>query len=237
MNLPVGKFYIIPILFSWLSVSSCILIPAEKPLNPRLLFTLGSEFLENTESIAVKGAIDFEDDYNRESGSFNLIINRGDSLAFLIEGPFKIDIFRLIIVNQTAFAIDRESDTWTVAATDEKLIIPDYGIRGITPDLLGHYIFPQFYLSGDSRFNSDNMTISKDGYVFHLNPSRDQKSFTLTSAEQDLSAVYSRRKDTGGGYYPSKIAISPHDESWRISLEIDRIKLNPEIPARIWDRD
>jgi len=237
VNLSAGKFNIILILFSWLFVSSCILIPAEKPLNPRMLFTVGSEFLENTESIAVKGAIDFEDGYHRESGSFNLIINRGDSLAFLIEGPFKIDIFRLVIVNETAYAIDRESDKWTVAAADEKLIIPDYGIRGITPDLLGYYIFPQFYLSGDSRFNPVNMTISKDGYVFHLNPSKNQKSFALSGTDSDLFAIYSRRKDSGGGYYPSKISISQRDESWRISLEIDKIRLNPKIPARIWDRD
>lgn len=237
MNLSAGKFYVIPILFSWLFVSSCILIPSEKPLNPRLLFTVGSEFLENTESIAIKGAIDFEDGYHRETGSFNLIMNRGDSLAFLVEGPFKIDIFRLVIVNETAFAIDRESDKWTVAAADEKLIVPDYGIRSITPDLLGYYIFPQFYLSGDSRFNPDNMTVSKDGYIFRLSPSKNQKSFNLMGTNSDLMAVYSRRKDSGGGYYPSKIAISPHDESWRISLEIDKIRLNPKIPDKIWDRD
>lgn len=217
--------------------SSCIFIPAEKPLNPRLLFTVGSAFLENVESIAIRGSIDFEDNYHRESGSFSLIANRGDSLAFIIEGPFKVDIFRLVIVDETAYAIDRESDEWTVVAADEKLMIPDYGIKSITPDLLGYYIFPQFYLQSGLWFDPEQMTISTEYYSFNIHPSGNQKSFILSGADRDLSALYSRRKDFGNGYYPSRIEISPVDESWQIRLDIDKIRLNPNIKDRIWSRN
>ena len=237
MNLSAGKFCIITILFFWLFASSCILIPAEKPLNPRLLFTVGSMFLENAESIALKGSIDFEDKYHRESGSFNLIMNRGDSLAFLIEGPFKIDLFRLVIVDETAYAIDRESDIWTVAAADEKLMIPDYGIRSITPDLLGYYVFPQFYLRSGLSFDPGKMTVSTEDYSLKIHPSGNQKSFVVSNANLDLFVIYSHRKDSGSGYYPSRIEISPFDKSWHINLEIDKIKPNPKIPIDIWERD
>lgn len=217
--------------------SSCIFIPAEKPLNPRLLFTVGSEFLKNSKSIAIRGSIDFEDNYHRESGSFSLIANRGDSLAFIIEGPFNVDIFRLVIVDETAYAIDRESDEWTVVAADEKLMIPDYGIESVTPDLLGYYIFPQFYLQSGFGFDPEQMTISTENYSFIIHPSGNQKSFVLSGVDQNLTAFYSRRKDSGSGYYPSRIEISPVDESWQIRLEIDKIRLNPNLSERIWRRN
>ncbi|UCC79072.1 MAG: hypothetical protein JSW64_12460 [Candidatus Zixiibacteriota bacterium] len=237
MNPSAGKFSFIAILLSWMLTSSCIFIPARKPLNPRLLFTVGSEFLEDTESIAIRGSIDFEDRNHRESGSFSLVANRGDSLAFIIEGPFKVDIFRLVIIDETACARDRESDEWTVVGADEKLMIPDYGIGSITPDLLGYYIFPQFYLQSSLWFDPEQMTVSTEIYTFHILPSGNQKSFVFSSADQDLSALYGRRKDFGGGFYPSTIEISPIDKSWRIRLEIDKIKPNPKIPDNIWRRD
>ncbi len=237
MNLSAGKLSFFAILLSWIFTSSCIFFAAEKPLNPRLLFSVGSEFLENKESIAIKGSIDFEDKYHRESGSFSLIANRGDSLAFIIEGPFKVDVFRLVIVDETAYAMDRESDEWTVVAADEKLMIPDYGIGSMTPDLLGYYVFPQFYLQSGLWFDPEQMTVSTEDYSFNIHPSGNQKSFVLSGSDQDPAALYSRRKDFGGGYYPSRIEISPVDESWRIRLEIDKFKPNPKIPNDVWRRD
>jgi len=136
-----------------------------------------------------------------------------------------------------AYAKDRESDDWTIAAKNEKLLIPDYGIESINPDVLGYLIFPQFYSQSELGLDPDRMIISSDDYDFYIKPYRDQKSFALMNEELGLTAFYGRRKDLNSGYYPSVIEISPYDENWRIRLEIDKIRLNPKMPARIWDRD
>jgi hypothetical protein len=237
VNQSVGKFLLFAIPLLGILSSSCIFAPADKPLNPNLLFTVGSEFLDNSQSIAIKGSIDFEDGRNRESGTFNLIMNRGDSLAFLVEGPFKVDIFKMLILSNTAYAIDRESDDWTVAASDEKFMMPDYGIDGISPDLLKYCVFPQFFLQNNLSLNPEISTVWYDKYTFRVIPSRNQKTFVLRDSDFSLLIFYSRRKDYGGGYYPSTIEISPYEKSWQIRFEIDKIRLDPDIPLKIWDRD
>ena len=206
-------------------------------MNPRLLFTVGSQFLENVESVALKGSIEFEDHSRSQSGSFQMVMNRGDSLAFIIEGPLKIDVFRLILVDNIAYYTDRETGVWSEIPGNEKLILPDYGIECIRPDALVYYVFPQFYFQKGQGLNLDKMIISSDDYDFYLTPSGNNSSFTLFNQGLNLTASYSRRKDLGNGYYPSHVEIYAPYENWRISLEIEKIKLNPEKSAKIWDRD
>lgn len=232
-----GKLRLFSAVFSFLLFSSCIIAPAEKSLNPRLLFTVGSEFLENIESVALKGSIDFEDKGGNQAGTFQLVINRGDSLAFIIEGPFKIDVFRLIIADGAAYVMDKESDNWVVVSKNEKILIPDYGVDSIIPDAIGYCLFPQFYMRTELRLDAEKMLISSDEYDFHIAPSRNQTSFTLSGGELNLSAFYGRRKNLNGGYYPSLVEISSPQKDWRITIEIERIKLNPKISSKIWERN
>jgi hypothetical protein len=217
--------------------SSCIIGPGEKPLNPRLLFTVGSEFLESAESVALKGSIEFESEDHHETGSFQMILNRGDSLAFIIEGPFKVDIFRMVMIDRTAYARNRDSDQWTVVRPDEKLALPEYGIENFTPDILGYFVFPQFYSTGTLVFDSEKMFLSSEEYSFRLIPSPNNRSFTMGYAAIGLNATYSRRKDFTGGFHPSKIQVVQPDQNWKILFEIEKLKLNPRVSSKIWDRN
>lgn len=215
---------------------SCVLFPAEKPLNPRLLFTVGSDFLEPVQSVALKGSIEFESEDHDEFGTFQLVINRGDSLAFVIEGPFKVDIFRLVMIDKTAYARDRDSDQWTVVEPDEKLEIPEYGIESFTPDLIGYFIFPQFYSTGYLVFDSEKMILSSEEYSFKLIPSPNDRSFNMGYNEIGMNAFYGKRKDFSGGFYPSRIQVIQSDRNWKLSFEIEKIKLNPPVSSKFWDR-
>ena len=141
------------------------------------------------------------------------------------------------MVEQTAYAIDRESDEWTAVAADENLALTDYGIDGIKPEMLRYTLFPQFYLQRDLIYDQEKSALTADNYEFQVIPSKDQKSFALSGMDSDLLIFFSRRKDFGGGYYPSQIEISPFDKSWVINLEIDKIKINPRIPYEVWQRD
>ena len=217
--------------------SSCILIPSGKPLNPRLLFTVGSEFLNGAESVALKGDIEYEDDRHNDSGTFTLIMTGGDSLAFLVEGPFKVDVFRLIIADHFAYAMDRESGDWTVEPADENLSIPDYGIDGVTPEMFKYSVLPQYYLGNELFFDPRNSVLETDTRAFQIISSSNNKSFTLSSPDLDLLIIYGKRRDIGTGYYPSKIEIAPFNKSWSITLTIDKIRINPSIPSSVWDRD
>lgn len=237
MNRWAGRYRLYPLLILFPVFYSCVLFPGEKPLNPRLLFTVGSEPLESVESAALKGSIEFEGEGRHESGSFQLIVNRGDSLAFVIEGPFKIDVFRMVMIEKTAYARDRDSDSWTVVNPDERLSIPEYGIENFTPDILGYFVFPQFYAAGDMNFDSDKLLLSSDEYSFRILPSRNVSTFTMENRQIDLTASYARRKDRGSIYYPSRIEISKPDRNWKISFEIEKIRLDPEISSKIWDRN
>ena len=214
-----------------------MLFPGDKPLDPRLLFTIGSEFLEPAGSVALKGSIEFESEDYSESGSFQMIMNRGDSLAFIIEGPFKIDIFRLVLVDKTAYTWDRNSEYWTVVRPDEKLEIPEYGIENLTPDFLGYFVFPQYYSTGGLHFDSEKTLLSSPEYSFVLFPSRDKKTFAMENREIGLRAIYSGRKSFAEGYYPSRIEISRPGNSWKISLEIEKVRLDPRISPNIWERN
>lgn len=216
---------------------SCIIGRSEKPLNPRLLFTVGSEFLETAQSVALKGSIEFRSEDHHDNGSFHLVLNRGDSLAFLIEGPFQIDIFRLVLIDNTAYVRGRDADLWTVVKPYERLAVPEYGIENLTPGLLGYFIFPQFYSAAGLVFDSEGMILSSEEYSFILTPSPDNKSFTLGYAEIGLSAFYSIRKDFAGGFYPSIIQVIQPEGSWEISFEIEKLILNPRVSSKIWNRN
>lgn len=236
MNRWAGRYRFLPVILC-LIFYSCVLFPGDKPLDPRLLFTIGSEFLEPAGSVALKGSIEFESEDYSESGSFQMIMNRGDSLAFIIEGPFKIDIFRLVLVDKTAYTWDRNSEYWTVVRPDEKLEIPEYGIENLTPDFLGYFVFPQYYSTGGLHFDSEKTLLSSPEYSFVLFPSRDKKTFAMENREIGLRAIYSGRKSFAEGYYPSRIEISRPGNSWKISLEIEKVRLDPRISPNIWERN
>jgi hypothetical protein len=225
------------VIIFFLVLNSCVLFPGDKPLEPRLMFTVGSKFLEPAGSVALKGSIEFENGRISESGSFQMIMNRGDSLAFIIEGPFKIDIFRLVLVDKTAYARDRSSDLWTVVRPDEKLEIPEYGIDNLTPDFLGYFVFPQFYSTGSLHFDSEKMLLTSPEYSFGIFPSRNKGSFTMENREIGLQAVYSGRKSFVDGYYPSRIEISRPGNSWKITFEIEKVRLDPRVSPEVWERN
>ena len=219
-----------------LLLCSCVVGRSEKPLDPRLLFTVGSEFLETAQSVALKGSIEFKNRDHHESGSFQLVINRGDSLAFVIEGPFQIDIFRLVFVDNIAYARGRDSHLWTVIRPDESLAVPEYGIENLTPGLLRYFVFPQFYSTENLLFDSEKMILSSEEHSFKLYLSHDDRSFTLRYAEIGMNASYSQRKDLSGGFYPSAIKLMQQDENWEILFEIEKLILDPRVSSKTWNR-
>lgn len=220
-----------------LSLNSCIFIKNDKPLNPRLLFTVGSNFLESAESVALKGNIDYRNVDQSQSGSFQLVMNHGDSLAMIVEGPLNIDVYRLIVADNTAYAWDRESDSWTTSVGNDKLIASDYGIESVSPDHFGFYIFPQFYLNKDLHLDLEQMTLSSGDYVSYIQRSGRETSFSVLDRISNLTISYSKRSDFGGGYYPSLIRISSPASEWVISIKIERIRLNPPTSSKIWERN
>ena len=232
-----GSMRIIIIAAACLSLFSCEFLKKELPLNPRLLFTVGSEFLESADAVALKGSIDYRDEGRRDSGSFQLVLNHGDSLALFIEGPLKIDVFRLIVAGNATYAWDRDSGQWSTGAFDDDSYLADYGIRGVSGDILGYCIFPQLYLNNGLRFDRDRSILAYDAGEFYVEPSRPRDSFSMTDRRSGLIITYGKRKDYPGGYYPSLVEIMTPDGKRRISLHIEKIKLNPEFSSGLWDRN
>jgi hypothetical protein len=209
-----------------------------QPLNPRILFSTGSRFLHEASTLAIKGSIEFDSGVAIESGSFQLFINGPDSISFLIEGPFKVDVFRLVIADDLASAYSRAEGEWYGFKRGELLDIPEYGIEKMTPFLLGTYILPQYYLRPAGSADAPITLVSpSDNVEFHIESGTPERSFLLSRGNADIIAVYSRRKNHGDGFYPSQVEIFDKTESWRISLEIDKIRINPSIPAKLWLRD
>jgi hypothetical protein len=233
---PAGSLRVFFITAFCLFLTSCIFIQNEKPLNPRLLFTVGSEFLASAENIALKGSIDYRDADNDESGSFQLVMNHGDSLAFFIEGPLKIDVFRLIIIGGSAYAWDRESGDWVISPENDESMMSDYGIENVSPVHLGLYLFPQFYLKSGLNFDPEKMTLSLHDKILYIEPSQNQGSFSIMDRESGLLVSYGRRQDFGGGFYASNVEITSPGQNWRITLRIEKIRPNPDISADIWAR-
>lgn len=237
MNRSAGKLFTLFVLISCIVLSSCIMPWQGKPLDPGLLFTIGSDFLQNTSSMALRGTIRFKGLKGSQSGSFQMIMNKGDSLMFLIEGPLKIDIFKLVVIGTKAYALDRESPDWTTYGQNDRLEIPEYGIEGLAPFDIGHFVFPQFYFQNSIIDGSGKkiLLISNQEFIVKSNP--DRRSFSIWNQGLNLFAVYGKRKDRSDGYFPAEISIFPNDRKWEISLKIEKIKLNPRIPSRVWERN
>ncbi len=219
----------------FLGLLSCNGPRGDQPLNPRIVFSTGSRFLHDASTLAIKGSIEFKSGVAIESGSFQLFLNGPDSLSFLIEGPFKVDLFRLVIADHRAYAYSRDDGKWHMFKKGDFLEIPEYGIEKLSPFLLGNYIFPQYYLRLAGSENSSNRLISPyHNMEFYFESGAGERSFLLSCRNADIKALYSRRMNHESGFYPSQVEIFDRTESWRISLEIDKIRINPSIPAKIW---
>lgn len=225
---------VVPIILL-LGLLSCNGPREDQPLNPRILFSTGAKFLHKASTLAIKGSIEFRSGVAIESGSFQLFLNGPDSLSFLIEGPFKVDLFRLVIADPYAYAYSRDDGKWFRLKRGDLLDIPEYGIEKLTPFLLGIYIFPQYYLRLADSENASNRLISHfDNMEFYIESGGAKRSFVLSRRNDDIMALYSRRKNHKGKYYLSRVEIFDRTESWRIRLEIDKIRINPSIPAKLW---
>lgn len=186
----------------------------------------------------MKGSIEFDNGVAIESGSFQLFTNGPDSVSFLIEGPFRVDVFRLVIADDLAYAYSRADGEWYGFKRGELLDIPEYGIEKMTPFLLGTYILPQYYLRLTGSPDAPITLVSpSDNVEFYIETGTPERSFLLSHSNADIVAIYSRRKNHDDGFYPSQVEISDRARSWQISLEIDKIRINPSIPAKLWFRD
>lgn len=192
-------------------------------------------FLHDASTLAIKGSIEFKSGVAIESGSFQLFLNGPDSLSFLIEGPFKVDLFRLVIADHRAYAYSRDDRKWYRFKKGDFLEIPEYGIEKLSPFLLGNYILPQYYLRlADSESSTNRLISPYEDMEFYFESGAGKRSFLLSCWNADIVALYSHRINHGGGFYPSRVEIFDRTESWRISLEINKIRINPSIPAKIW---
>ncbi len=207
-----------------------------KPLNPRLLFATGSLFLKDATSVALKGRIEFQGGGVAQSGSYELFISGKDSVSFLIEGPFGSDVFRLVIAGENAFLLANRADGWVTLHQGEEIAVAEYGIENISPFLLGLYAFPQYYLnSSETPESGDEYPFREQTLISHQG--QDEREFVLTEPRSQISAAYGERKEFENGFYPSRIKIFKPDSDWQITLQIDKIRVNPSLPGRIWRRD
>jgi hypothetical protein len=215
---------------------ACGLPPSEKSLEPRQLFTTGSSFLDNANSIALKGQISFEGGKIDQSGSFQLFISGPDSLSFIVEGPFGTDIFRMIIANDTAYLLSNKEDGWQMLDRDEDISIPEFGIENISPFLLGLFAFPQHYLNSSS---GDTLTdeFSFRGQKIISQFGRNNREFLLIDPHSLVAGAYTKRKNFNDGFIPSLVRIFEPGHDWQITLQIDKIRLNPVLPENIWKRE
>jgi len=213
------------------------LLPGENPpLNPALLFSGESQFLRAASTIAVKGSIELASARGDESGDFNAFFCGPDSLFFLVEGPFQLDLFRIIIFGEDSYLKSRDMEEWRRFNSNEKLTIDEYGIDNLPPSSLGVYLLPQFYLDLLGEGTHDLIMISKiDGSQYQAARGSDNKSFSLKRNDSSLIASYKKAKKSGSGVFPSQIKISDESDNWSISIMIDKININPRIPTTIWE--
>lgn len=224
----------------WLAVITLTLacVPPISPddsLNPKSLFSVGSSFLENSSTAAIKGRIEFNTNNSIQNGSFILYLNGPDSLSFLIEGPFSADVFRMVIIDTTANILGNRDEGWRKFRRGEDIDIPDYGLENLSPFLIGLFVFPQYYIHPKSSAD----IIPENNFIFKGETLKtlwndNIKEFSLLDDNSKIMAAYSIKKSFANGYYPSKIAIAGADNSWKITLQITKVVLNREIPLKTW---
>lgn len=200
------------------------------------MFTTGSGYFRNASSMALKGSISIDGPGGKESGDFSAYLTGRDSVFFLIEGPFNVDLFRMIIIGDDSYFRSRNEDYWQNFSADEPLTMEEYGIYDLVPTSLAVYLFPQYFLSKSSDDERGIVLRSKrDGSTFTAFPGVAGKSVILTEDGSNLTATYKNPKKTERGYYPSEIKIFDDNRNWRISVNIEKIKVNSRIPSKIWD--
>jgi hypothetical protein len=212
---------------------ACGFRPEDKPLNPRLLFTSGSAFLDSSRTAALKGKISFEGGKIAQSGSFQLFLAGRDSLSFLVEGPLGADIFRMIIAGDSAYLLSNKEEGWVTLHQGEVVSIDEFGIENISPFLLGLYAFPQYFLHSTAD-SSDQFIFENVRILTQTGP--DVRQFLLVEPGSMLAAAYGNRKNRDGGYYPSFVKIFMLDHDWDINLRLEKILINPDLPEQIWQR-
>jgi hypothetical protein len=213
---------------------ACVIGPRERQLSPRLLFTAGSSFLDNVTTLALKGKIEFEGDRVTQSGSFQLFIKGPDSLSFLVEGPFGADVFRMVTLGRAAYLLSNKEEGWVSIHQGEGISIEEYGIQNISPFFLGLFAFPQYYLHPRADANSE---YSFQDEKIMVQESQNARAFLIFDPHSHLAAAYTGPRDLDGGVYPSRIKIFEPDNGWQINLRIDKIRINPRLPEKIWQRE
>jgi hypothetical protein len=225
-----------PLIFAVSVFISCGPRFVDRPntLNPKLVFTTGSSFLSDATTLAVKGNIEFKENRLTQSGSFQLYLNGPDSLAFLIEGPFGIDEFRMAILDETVYIL--KQGEWLVADRDSRIDIPEYGIANISPFLIGTIIFPQYYPASLVEDSVEyNPVYDINGTEFIAAYEHWGGHFRLTDSQTDISADYFNKKEFDSGFYPSRIEITgPGDKVWEILIKITKVRKNVTLPLAIW---
>jgi hypothetical protein len=221
-----------------LGLSSCNGPEEQRPLTPRSMFSTGARFLDDARTLAIRGSIEFRAGDTFESGSFSLFVSGPDSLSFLIEGPFKVDLFRIVVLPEMAFLESRNDAESVILEPGEKFRVPEYGIERLSPSLLGVYIFPQYYLSlADASGPSTRLISRSDASQYTASSAGDGRQVTLMSPESDLLADYTKASNLPGGFYPADIEIFDRSEKWRMTLEIEKVKKNVRLPVKAWSHD
>lgn len=220
------------------SQMACGYLGPSKPLRPKLLFSVGSAYLEDVSTVALKGRIEFENGRKSESGKFTMFLRGTDSASFLIEGPLNIDVFKMVILGQDAFVTNPESPNgWQALDRNARVEIAEYGIENISPFLTGLFVFPQYYFVSDPFAKENEGSFSWDDITLKYYQSENEKQFVIKQSDADLFAIYSGRKDVPGGYYPSRVEITDSQRRWQIAIRITAMRVNAAVPDQVWDRD
>ncbi|MEE9553539.1 MAG: hypothetical protein V3W18_04505 [candidate division Zixibacteria bacterium] len=229
-----GKIGILGVSLILIFTVSCLPPGDDLPMNPKTLFLFESQFLLDVSAVAIKGSIDFESEYGRESGNFSAIISGVDSLFFLVEGPFKTDLFTLITYGDSAFAKSRDMKSWEILKSGG-IEIPGYDLGDLAPSDLGVYLLPQYYLETTEDIGRKTTLISRsDNILYFATTVGDSRSFTLQRESSPITAVYKKAIRFENGRYPSELVVVNESEDWRISMKIDKIRIEPKISPKIW---
>lgn len=180
----------------------------------------------------------FESITASQSGSFHLYLNGEDSLSFIIEGPLGADVFRMMILADTAFIFPGDDGRWSALGADDTVAIREFGISGLSPFLSGVLLFPQFFIRHlNSEDSSGIVRISYRNHVLSLSQGNNDREFQIQDANLRICAKYDRRRDIDGGYYPSQVVITKENADWRLTMRIEKLRPNASIPSQTWHRD
>jgi hypothetical protein len=223
---------------SAVGLASCNGPQGERPLSPRSMFSTGARYLDDARTLAIKGTIEFRADDKFESGDFSLFLSGPDSLSFLIEGPFKVDVFRMVVLPERAVLHSRDDPQPLVLEPDGRFRVPEYGIEKLSPSLLGVYAFPQYFLvlAGISGSSAGLFARHRQAQFTAMSTGNGNQ-VTMTSPESDLVATYRKARSLPGGFYPSEVEISDRSGNWRITLETEKVRKNARLPDKIWMQD